>query len=69
MMFANMNFMPGSVVEAAGDLSRFCLIIAMAALGTKTNLVEMWHMGKKPLLLLVLNTIFIAGLALLLILY
>ncbi|MDQ2078035.1 YeiH family protein [Marinimicrobium sp. ABcell2] len=69
MVFANMSVMPGSVVEAAGDMSRLCLIIAMAALGTKTNLVEMWNMGIKPLLLLVLNTIFIAGLALVLILY
>lgn len=69
MVFANMSVMPGSVVEAAGDLSRLCLLIAMAALGTKTNLVEMWNLGMKPLLLLVLNTIFIAGLALLLILY
>ena len=39
----------------------------MAALGAKTNLVELWQVGKNTFILLFLNTCFIAGVSILLV--
>ena len=51
----------------AGSI-RHAFWLAMAALGTKTNLLELWQVGHKPFLLLLLNTLFIAILAMVMIL-
>lgn len=55
-----------SVVGLIGSASGLCLLIAMAALGCKTDLVKLGKVGAKPLLLLVANTAFIAISAILL---
>lgn len=60
------TFVP--TLAAIHHLSQFCLWIAMAALGAKTNLLALWRVGKSPFLLLLLNTAFIAVLSLLLVL-
>lgn len=65
---ANSGVLSPASLSGIHQLSQFCLWIAMAALGVKTNLVALWSLGKSPFLLLLLNTIFIAGLSLLLIL-
>ncbi len=67
MLLANSGLIAAGGVTALSSMSQYCLWLAMAALGTRTNLVEMMQLGVKPFLLLLLNTIFIAGLALLLV--
>ncbi len=61
MLLANLGAMPSEAVTFCGDFSKLCLWIAMAALGAKTNLLELWQVGKKPFVLLLANTILIAG--------
>jgi uncharacterized integral membrane protein (TIGR00698 family) len=68
MLLSNVGVIPDAGIDAMSDLSHLCLLIAMAALGAKSNLMELWHVGRKPLLLLVVNTLFIGLLAFLLIL-
>jgi uncharacterized integral membrane protein (TIGR00698 family) len=67
VVLSNLSVIPKASVAFMGDLSAVCLLVAMAALGTKTNLIEMWKVGQKPFLLLLLNTVFIGLLAYLLI--
>jgi uncharacterized integral membrane protein (TIGR00698 family) len=68
MISANLKVMPAEATTFLGDLSKFCLWVAMAALGAKTNLLELWQVGRKPLLLLLLNTVLIAAISLILVL-
>jgi uncharacterized integral membrane protein (TIGR00698 family) len=53
------------VQEAAIDLSRWCLIAAIAGLGMKTQLREFADVGLKPILFMIAETAFLAGLVLL----
>ncbi len=46
------------------DLSRWCLAIAMSAIGMKTQLKQLAAVGLKPVLLMVAETVFLAGLVL-----
>ncbi|TWC30568.1 putative integral membrane protein (TIGR00698 family) [Pseudomonas sp. SJZ079] len=56
-----------SVVQGMGnDLSRWFLIIAISALGMKTQLKELAAVGIKPILLMFGETVFLVGLVLLL---
>ncbi|MNT72774.1 hypothetical protein D3C72_2114070 [compost metagenome] len=48
------------------DLSRWCLVIAISAIGMKTQLKELARVGIKPILLMVGETAFLAALVLLL---
>jgi uncharacterized membrane protein YadS len=48
------------------DLSRWCLVIAISALGMKTQLRELAAVGIKPILLMVGETVFLVVLVLLL---
>lgn len=68
VIISNLQIIPASSISLMGDMSRLFLLIAMAALGTKTNLIEMWQVGQKPFFLLLINTIFIGLLTYLLIL-
>lgn len=56
---------PEIVREAGNAASRWCLVAAIAALGVKTHFSEIVEIGWKPVALMVLETIFIASLALL----
>lgn len=67
VILANVQLLPREGTVLLADISQACLWIAMAALGAKTNLVELWHVGGKPLLLILINTLFIATISLLLI--
>lgn len=64
---ANTGLIPGPVVGTFERLSQACMWTAMAALGTKTNLVDLWLLGRRPLVLLLINTAFIGVLAFILI--
>ncbi|MBL8525184.1 MAG: putative sulfate exporter family transporter [Betaproteobacteria bacterium] len=53
--------LPKPVTQAAGELSRFALVVAIAAIGMKTSLKELTVLGLKPVLLMVAETLFLAG--------
>ena len=52
---------PESVTLAANQVSRFALIIAITAIGMKSNLGQLLTVGAKPIILMVMETIWIAG--------
>ena len=56
---------PEFIREAGNTASRWCLVAAIAALGVKTHFSEIVEIGWKPVMLMILETVFIAGLALL----
>jgi uncharacterized integral membrane protein (TIGR00698 family) len=47
-----------------GDLSRWCLVAAIAAIGMKTNLERLAEVGMKPVALMIGETVFLAALVL-----
>lgn len=57
--------LPQIITDSATDISRFALVISIAAIGMKSNLSKMLTVGVKPILLLVIETLWIAGLVLL----
>lgn len=68
LVFVNNTMtLPHLLSTSMASLSQLLLLMAMAALGTKTNLINLLNIDKKPLALVALNTGFIAGLSLLLI--
>jgi len=46
------------------ELSRWCLVVSIAALGMKTQLKELASVGIKPILLMVGETVFLVALVL-----
>ncbi len=55
---------PAVVQEAGGTASRWCLVAAIAALGVKTHFSEIVDIGWKPVVLMIVETLLIAALAL-----
>ena len=55
---------PEFVRDAGGTASRWCLVAAIAALGIKTRFSEIVEIGWKPVALMILETLLIAGLGL-----
>jgi uncharacterized integral membrane protein (TIGR00698 family) len=55
---------PDFLREGGNIASRGCLVTAIAALGVKTHFQEIIDIGWKPVVLMILETIFIAGIAL-----
>jgi len=53
---------PSFVQDAGNAASRFCLVAAIAALGIKTRIGEIIDIGWKPVLLMVMETTFLAAL-------
>lgn len=68
VILANSHLLSETVIDIFSDFSRIFLRAAMAALGAKSNLVELWHVGGKPLVLLLINTFFVAGISMLMVL-
>ncbi|MED5608929.1 MULTISPECIES: YeiH family protein [Pseudomonas] len=58
------GLVPEVVQQAGGKLSQWCLVIAIAALGMKTQLRELATVGIRPILLMVGETVFLAVLVL-----
>lgn len=56
--------LPTVITQGATDISRYALVISIAAIGMKSNLSQLLQVGFKPFLLLVLETVWIAGLIL-----
>ena len=67
VVFNSLVPIPEFVRDAGNTVSRWCLVAAIAALGVKTHFREIVDIGWKPVVLMVLETIFITGLALLVI--
>lgn len=58
------GFIPGGISSLMVDLSRWCLVVAMVALGMKSSFKELTDMGWRPMLLMVAETLFLAVLVL-----
>ncbi len=67
VILANSGALSAPTTAMMSQLSQLCLWLAMAALGAKTNLVELWRVGRSPFILLFANTVFIAMVALILV--
>ena len=55
---------PRSVAASLAELSRWCLVIAIAALGVKTSFQELTRLGWRPVALMIAETVFLAALIL-----
>ena len=58
----SLNVVPDAVVALANDVSRWCLVAAIAALGMKTSFQKVFVAGWRPAFLIVAETVWIAGL-------
>ncbi|MFL5296661.1 MAG: YeiH family protein [Phenylobacterium sp.] len=60
----SLGFLPKPVLAAASDISRWCLVVAIAALGMKTSFKALIAAGWRPIAVMVMETLWIAGLVL-----
>lgn len=56
------GWLSAGLTELLIEISRICIVTAVAALGMKTSLGELVKIGPKPVLLIVAETLFLAGL-------
>ena len=56
----SIGILPDSIKAPADQLSRFLLIVAVSAIGTKTYLGDLMEIGWKPFILAVITTTFLA---------
>jgi uncharacterized integral membrane protein (TIGR00698 family) len=64
VVVTSMGWIPTPVVDAGSIISRWCLVTAIAAMGMKTSLKSLVDMGLKPVMLVVLETLFLAAMVL-----
>jgi uncharacterized integral membrane protein (TIGR00698 family) len=57
----SVGFLPPVVRAAGSDVSRWCLVMAIAAIGMKTQLKDLATVGLKPIALMLAETIFLAA--------
>lgn len=55
----SLGLIPPTAVDAMSDLSRWCLVTAIAAIGIKTALGDLREVGWRALVLVVLETLFL----------
>ena len=60
------GLVPAPVQQLGNDLSRWALVIAISALGMKTQLKQLAAVGFKPIAFMIGETVFLAGLVLVL---
>lgn len=60
----SLGWTPKPIMSAAAEVSRWCLVAAIAALGMKTSFRKLAAVGWKPIALMVFETAWIAGLVL-----
>ncbi|WP_339669824.1 putative sulfate exporter family transporter [Dasania marina] len=58
----SLGFIPKSLQEFMTTLSSWLLVIAISALGVKTSLKEVFSLGWAPITMVLMETIFLAGL-------
>lgn len=61
LLLNSLGWLPVSLTKLLQELSRWCLITAVAALGAKTSVRELSNVGVKPLLALSLQSLLLAG--------
>ena len=59
------HILPAIVTDFGIDCSRYFLIVSLVAIGLKTNLKDVASVGRTPLIVLILTTLFMAAIALL----
>lgn len=64
VVVGSLGWIPKPVSAALSEISRGCLVVAIAAVGLKTSLAEMRQVGIRALVLLGVETLFLAGLVL-----
>jgi uncharacterized membrane protein YadS len=57
------------VVDGASELSRWCLVVAIAALGMKTSFKALLAAGWRPVAIMVAETLWIGGVVLAAVVY
>jgi len=60
MLLNNTITIPPLLQQSMNSLSQYCLLMAMAALGIRTNIMDLFAIEKRPLALVFLNTLCIA---------
>ncbi|HEY0437388.1 MAG TPA: putative sulfate exporter family transporter [Phenylobacterium sp.] len=60
----SLGVLPKPAVTAAGEISRWCLVVAIAALGMKTSFKALIAAGWRPVAVMVAETLWIGGLVL-----
>ena len=55
------SLMPPVLVSGLGEVSRWCLLTAVAALGVKTSLGKLKTVGPRPIFVLLIQTLLLAG--------
>jgi len=65
----SLGIMPVSVVDGLIDLSRWCLVAAIAALGIKTSFRKLAVVGWLPVVLMVTETVFLCLLVLVVVIF
>jgi len=58
------GWLPGVVAKAGSEFSHWCLVASIAGIGVKTQLKELTAVGLKPIVLMFVETAFLAALAL-----
>jgi uncharacterized integral membrane protein (TIGR00698 family) len=58
----SMGWLPAAMVNVGKGASQWCLIASMAAIGMKTHLKDILTVGWKPVVLMLLETVFLAAL-------
>jgi uncharacterized integral membrane protein (TIGR00698 family) len=59
-VLASMQILPSSATHSISDASRWMLVIAIGAAGLKTNFQELAKLGWQPVMMLLVETLFIA---------
>jgi uncharacterized integral membrane protein (TIGR00698 family) len=57
----SVGVVPPALAAWLGDLSRWCLVVAIAALGVKTSFRQLAELGWQPVVMIVGETLFIAA--------
>jgi len=65
VVVGSLGWVPTAVQAFGNDASRWCLVIAISAIGLKTRMAEIVSVGIRPIALMVIETVFLAGLTLL----
>lgn len=61
VMIASTGMVPEAVVSGANNVSRWCLVIAISAAGVKTSFEDLKQLGWQPVVMLMTETVMIAG--------
>ena len=60
----SMGWIPSDAQNGLTWVSRACLVVAISALGMKTSILQLARAGWRPLVLLVMETLWMAALVL-----